>query len=117
MQYEDETLQAMALSCIPDDELREEAQQQVHEARAKGQHMAEQDAMTRQLLDWFKHKFFTWVSQPHQTCIFSGTVHRVPLSLNLHCERVWHINASFTSVAHQVTPVYPDSKLQCLPCR
>ncbi len=65
VQYEDKTLQAMALSCIPDDELREAAQQQVHQALAKGQQLAEQDAMARQLLDWFKHKFFTWVSQPH----------------------------------------------------
>ena len=78
MQYEDETLQAMALSCIPDDELREEAQQQVHEARAKGQHLAEQDAMAKQLLDWFKHKFFTWVSQSYELCMFLYIAHRVP---------------------------------------
>lgn len=60
----------MALSCIPDDELREEAQQQVHGARAKGQHLAEQDAMAKEVLGWFKHKFFTWVSKPYQTIMF-----------------------------------------------
>ena len=84
MQYEDETLQAMALSCIPDDELREEAQQQVHEAQAKGQHLAEQDAMAKQLLDWFKHKFFTWVSNPYQTTMFFQIAHRVTPSPKLH---------------------------------
>ena len=36
MQYEDETLQAMALSCIPDDELREKAQQQMQSSVAPG---------------------------------------------------------------------------------
>ncbi|CAL5219072.1 g835 [Coccomyxa viridis] len=63
-QYEDETLQAMALSCIPDDELREKAQQQMHEARSRGEDLAEQDAMAKQLLMWFKHTFFTWVNNP-----------------------------------------------------
>ena len=52
----------MALSCIPEDELQEKAQQQVHEAHAKGQSLAEQDALAKQLLEWFKHSFFTWVS-------------------------------------------------------
>ena len=61
MQYEDETLQAMALSCIPDDELREKAQQQMHEARSRGEELAAQDDLAKQLLEWFKHKFFTWV--------------------------------------------------------
>ena len=51
----------MALSCIPDDELREKAQQQMHEARSCGKELAEQDAMAKQLLAWFKHSFFTWV--------------------------------------------------------
>ena len=62
LQYEDETLQAMALSCIPEDELQEKAQQQVHEAHARGESLAEQDALAKQLLEWFKHSFFTWVS-------------------------------------------------------
>lgn len=62
LQYEDETLQAMALSCIPDDELREKAQQEIPEAHARGETLAEQDALAKQLLEWFKRKFFTWVS-------------------------------------------------------
>ena len=51
----------MALSCIPDNELREKAQQQMHESRSRGEELADQDAMARQLLVWFKHSFFTWV--------------------------------------------------------
>lgn len=65
MQYEDETLQAMALSCIPDDELREKAQQQMQEARSHGGEITEQDAMAKQLLEWFKHRFFVWVGMSY----------------------------------------------------
>lgn len=60
----------MALSCIPDDELQEKAQQQVHEARSRGETLAEQDAMAKQLLEWFKHGFFTWVGIPLLACCF-----------------------------------------------
>ena len=50
LQYEDELAQAMCLSCMPLEELKQAAG-------------PEQDALARQLLQWFKHRFFTWASQ------------------------------------------------------
>ena len=79
-QYEDETLQAMALSCIPEDELQEKAQQQVHEAHARGESLAEQDALAKQLLEWFKHSFFTWVSAAPDMAVWDMSPHMPPYS-------------------------------------
>lgn len=50
LQYEDELVQAMCLSCMPLEELM----------RAAG---PEKDALANELLQWFKHCFFTWASQ------------------------------------------------------
>ena len=50
LQYEDELAQAMCLSCMPLEELKQAAG-------------PEQDALARHLLQWFKHQFFTWASQ------------------------------------------------------
>ncbi len=63
-QYEDETLQAMALSVIPEDDLQAAAEQAIAESKAKGEEpvLAQQDALARQLLLWFKRDFFKWVS-------------------------------------------------------
>ena len=79
-QYEDETLQAMALSCIPGDELQEKAQQQVHEAYARGESLAEQDTLAKQLLEWFKHSFFTWVSAAPDMAVWIMASHMPPYS-------------------------------------
>ena len=48
-QYEDELVQAICLSCMPLEELKQAAG-------------AEQDALANELLQWFKHRFFTWAS-------------------------------------------------------
>ena len=73
-QYEDETLQALALSLIPEDQLREKARQSIAGAQQQGSGAAagsagEEDAFVRQLLAWFKRDFFTWVQcQAAITC-------------------------------------------------
>ena len=78
MQYEDETLQAIALSVIPEERLREQARSALAGERGaqeqgggsagsapagKPAALGEQDAFVRQLLSWFKRDFFTWVRQ------------------------------------------------------
>lgn len=50
VQYEDETLQAQALSLLPDDILG-----------AIGSEHEEEDRLARRLLAFFKNEFFTWV--------------------------------------------------------
>lgn len=62
-QYEDETLQAMALSVIPEDELQAAADAAIAQSRENGDSpvLAQQDAFARQLLMWFKRDFFSWV--------------------------------------------------------
>lgn len=59
MQYEDEMLQALALSVIPQDQLRERARAAAEQTQGAVQ--AEEDAFAWQLLSWFKRDFFTWV--------------------------------------------------------
>ena len=60
MQYEDETLRAVALSLIPDNI----------------QAIGDQVAQLKALLKWFKSEFFTWCDKPQ--CDKCGT--------NQHCE-------------------------------
>ncbi|BDA42082.1 Peptide-N(4)-(N-acetyl-beta-glucosaminyl) asparagine amidase A [Coccomyxa sp. Obi] len=64
--YEDETLQAMALSIIPEDELHTAAAEAIATSAAAGDVpvLAQQDALARQLLLWFKRDFFAWVNNP-----------------------------------------------------
>ena len=63
VQYEDETLQAMALSIIPEDDLQSAAAEAIAASTAAGDVpvVAQQDALARQLLLWFKRDFFSWV--------------------------------------------------------
>jgi hypothetical protein len=73
----------MALSLIPEEDLRAAAQKAVEESGAKEDLpiLAEEDALVRQLLQWFKQKFFKWV----RPCVCGpclklhcGTVHQNP---------------------------------------
>ena len=54
MQYEDEVLQAQAVSVLPD-----------HIVALIGQKGEAEDHLAKQLLAFFKNDFFTWVSLPH----------------------------------------------------
>ncbi len=76
-QYEDETLQAMALSVIPEDDLQDAAAEAIAASAAAGNPpvLAQQDALARQLLLWFKRDFFSWVSlaaSHHPNCFCSN---------------------------------------------
>ena len=76
LQDEDETVQAIALSVIPEERLRADAERALAKRRAAQQEgpgsagkaaadepaaLGEDDAFVRQLLSWFKRDFFTWV--------------------------------------------------------
>ena len=62
LQYEDEVLQAVALSLMPVDEMEAEAEDAASLSRelGEGRGVAAQDALVQELLAWFK-AFFTWV--------------------------------------------------------
>eukprot|EP00803_Ostreobium_quekettii_P008738 evm.model.scf_710.1 EVM.evm.TU.scf_710.1 scf_710:815-1273(-) len=63
--YGDELLQAQALSLIPVDRLRSEADAAVAAAgEDQAQPIDPQAALVRALLDWFKGEFFEWVNSP-----------------------------------------------------
>ena len=62
MQYEDEGLQALALSLMPLEEMQAEADDtaSLSTQLGDGPEVAVQDALVQELLAWFKN-FFTWV--------------------------------------------------------
>jgi hypothetical protein len=62
--YEDQSLQAQALRTIPVEEIRRLA---AEEPGALGP----RDAVARQLLSWFKHRFFKWVN--NEACASCGS--------------------------------------------
>eukprot|EP00959_Pyramimonas_sp_CCMP1952_P062469 1306281-Pyramimonas_sp.AAC.1 len=68
MKYEDAVLQAQALSVIPLDQLKEEAEERAESEAGK------QDALVRALLLWFKRDFFSWVNNaPCESCGSTST--------------------------------------------
>ena len=62
VQYEDEELQALALSLMPVEEMEEDAAETARLSTQLGDDVptAMQDALVQELLAWFK-TFFTWV--------------------------------------------------------
>ena len=68
MQYEDELLQAIAQSIMPLDQMNSSAEDAATLSAAMGEQPVRQveDLLARELLTWFKHDFFTWVSTSHQ---------------------------------------------------
>ncbi|KAK9819776.1 hypothetical protein WJX72_002242 [[Myrmecia] bisecta] len=76
LQYEDQLLQALALSVVPLEELQREAAEQVKLIEAMGEQppLAAEDALAQGLLAWFKADFFKWVNNPAcQLCGGSNT--------------------------------------------
>ena len=63
LQYEDQLLQALALSVMPLDRLTKSAEDAAALSRTLGEQPARtaEDSLAQELLNWFKHEFFTWV--------------------------------------------------------
>ncbi|KAK9863780.1 hypothetical protein WJX84_004037 [Apatococcus fuscideae] len=80
MQYEDEGLQALALSLMPLDEMQAEADDtaSLSTQLGDGPEVAVQDALVQELLAWFKN-FFTWVNNP--PCDWCGSGATQPMGM------------------------------------
>lgn len=65
LQYEDELLQALAQSVMPMDRLTKSVDKAAALSAAMGEQPVRQaeDLLAQELLGWFKHEFFTWVSR------------------------------------------------------
>ena len=63
LQYEDQLLQALALSVMPLDRLTKSAEDAAALSRTLREQPAQtaEDSLAQELLNWFKHEFFTWV--------------------------------------------------------
>ena len=64
VQYEDQLLQALALSVMPMERLTKTAEDAAKLSKSLGEQPARaaEDSLAQELLNWFKHDFFTWVS-------------------------------------------------------
>jgi peptide-N4-(N-acetyl-beta-glucosaminyl)asparagine amidase len=67
--YEDEYARAMALSCVPIDELEERKS-----SSSSSSSLGKKDRFVVELLKWFKHEFFEWCDKPKcSKCSQTGT--------------------------------------------
>ncbi|XP_059057939.1 peptide-N(4)-(N-acetyl-beta-glucosaminyl)asparagine amidase [Achroia grisella] len=71
IKYEDEDLQDLARQCIPIVTLQlmaidrvRERQKKIKAGEFKGQDLPFDIALLMELINWFKHKFFSWVDKP-----------------------------------------------------
>lgn len=87
LQYEDELLQALAHSVMPMDRLIGSADKAAALSACLQEQPVRQreDLLAQELLSWFKHEFFTWVSKAaalsklHPVCRSSSSTHAVCL--------------------------------------
>lgn len=91
MQYEDELLQALAQSVIPMDRLIDTADRAAALSASLQEQPARQseDLLAQELLSWFKHEFFAWVSDAVcclATCQGDGHRHFCLSCSNARCE-------------------------------
>lgn len=89
LQYEDQLLQALALSVMPLDRLTIAAEDAAALSRATGEEppKAAEDRLAQELLNWFKHEFFTWVgpnAAPFELCYMHHAVDCTKCGQQLH---------------------------------